>query len=204
MSQCWPHPLSCVFAVRLTVGEGALRPEWFGLAAGDDAAISGVARARWESIRRRGESSLWACAGRITTAWWRSGLACCTCARTKTALPALLSAVRRPYQPLSPASPLPSQDGCMDGSERGTPGSLQGQYRAGGRVHTPAVGRHQLHPQGSSTAERVGRRSGKRAQFTSARRASTRVRRYRMRTRRSTGCRLDRTTSSTGAATWLW
>jgi len=38
-----------------------------------------------------------------------------------------------------------------------TPGSLQGEYRAGGRAHTPSrvappVGRHQLNPpQGSST-----------------------------------------------------
>ena len=36
-----------------------------------------------------------------------------------------------------------------------TPGFLQGEYRAGRRVHTPSrvappVGRHQLHPQGSS------------------------------------------------------
>jgi hypothetical protein len=41
------------------------------------------------------------------------------------------------------------------GSIPTTPGSLQGEYRAGGRVRTPSrvappVGRHQLHPQGRS------------------------------------------------------
>ena len=44
----------------------------------------------------------------------------------------------------------------LDPATQCTPGSLQGVYRDGGRVHTPSrvaplVGRHQLHPQGSST-----------------------------------------------------
>jgi len=46
------------------------------------------------------------------------------------------------------------------------PSSLQGKYRAGGRIHTPRrvappVGHHQLHPQGSSTCGLRVRRGGR-------------------------------------------